>query len=255
MAAFACFLKFVLHFKNPFLWTAQELLFEVQKGFPHKDFPDQVLFGDTHVHTSLSPDAGLVGTTLGVDKAYRFASGEEVSSNTGQPVKLLRPLDFMVITDHAEYMGLAPMIRESSPVLLADEYGRWLYEKFRAGPERKNEAFKSIVADATSGKNGLARSDMAPTIWRQFVETADRHDNPGNFSAFIGFEWSSMPGGNNIHHVVVFRDGAEKASRVLPYSTLDSDDVEDLWTYLEGYEEKTGGSILAIPHNVYMAKC
>ena len=211
--------------------------------------PDKVLFGDTHLHTSLSPDAGLVGTKLSPADAYRFAAGEELVSNTGLPVRLVRPLDFLVVTDHAEYMGLAPMIRESSPVLLANEYGRWLHDNFRGGAEGKSEAFKSIVESATVGENRLAKSELAPAIWREFIGTADKHNNPGTFSAFIGFEWSSMPGGNNIHRVVVFRDGAERASKVLPYGTFDSDDVEDLWTYLAGYEKKTGGSILAIPHN------
>ncbi|MEE9473524.1 MAG: DUF3604 domain-containing protein, partial [Acidimicrobiia bacterium] len=78
-----------------------------------RNYPDRVFFGDTHFHTNLSFDAGLVGTTLGVDEGYRCARGEKVISNSGQPVQLIRPLDFLVITDHAELIGLAPMIHKS----------------------------------------------------------------------------------------------------------------------------------------------
>ena len=96
----------------------------VYSPYVNRDYPDQVLFGDAHFHTNLSPDAGLVGTTLDVDAAYRFARGEKVISNTGQPVQLVRPLDFLFITDHAEFLGLPLLIRRADPALLADPWGR-----------------------------------------------------------------------------------------------------------------------------------
>jgi hypothetical protein len=96
---------------------------KVYSPYAGRNYPDQVLFGDTHFHTNLSFDAGLVGTRLDVDDGYRFARGEMVISNTGQPVQLIRPLDFLVISDHAELIGLAPMIHESNPALLADPWG------------------------------------------------------------------------------------------------------------------------------------
>ena len=108
---------------------------EVYSPYAGRDYPDQVLFGDTHFHTNLSFDAGLVGTRLTMDEGYRFARGEMVISNTGQPVQLIRPLDFLVITDHAEFIGLAPMIHRSDPALLADPWGKWVHERFNAGPE------------------------------------------------------------------------------------------------------------------------
>jgi hypothetical protein len=92
---------------------------KVYSPYAGRNYPDQVLFGDTHAHTDLSFDAGLVGTSLGVDEGFRFARGERVISNSGQPVQLIRPLDFLVVTDHAEFIGLAPMIHESHPELLA----------------------------------------------------------------------------------------------------------------------------------------
>ncbi|MEE8512165.1 MAG: DUF3604 domain-containing protein, partial [Acidiferrobacterales bacterium] len=116
---------------------------KVYSRYVGRAYPDRVYWGDTHLHTKLSPDAGLIGTTLGVEDAYRFARGEKIISNTGQPVQLIRPLDFLAVTDHAEYIGLAPMIRESNPVLLADPYGKWLHERFNAGQEGRFEAFQS----------------------------------------------------------------------------------------------------------------
>ncbi len=222
---------------------------QIYSPFVDRAYPDRVLWGDTHIHTNLSPDAGLVGTSLDVEAAYRFARGEKVVSNTGQPVQLIRPLDFLVVTDHAEYIGLAPMIQEANPVLLADPYGKWLYERFNAGLEGQMEAFGSILNDGATGTNRFTSSGMARSIWEAFVETADAYNEPGRFSAFTGFEWSSFPSGNNLHRIVMFRDGAERTSQVLPFSLFDSQDPEDLWQYLADYEAKTGGNVLAIPHN------
>ena len=129
-------------------------------------FPDQVFFGDTHSHTNLSFDAGLVGTTLDVDAAYRFARGEKVTSNTGQPVQLIRPLDFLVITDHAEFIGLAPMIHASDPNLLADPWGKWVHERFAAGPEGRMEAFANIIEWGTIKlENPFSSNDAANGVW------------------------------------------------------------------------------------------
>ena len=222
---------------------------EVYSPYAGRAYPDQVLFGDTHVHTNLSPDAGLIGTKLDVHDAYRFARGETVVSNTGQRVQLIRPLDFLVVTDHAEYIGLAPMIRDANPILLSDPYGKFLYENFSAGPEGAMKAFASIINDATTGNNRLGQSEMVSTIWREFVKTADAYDEPGSFTAMTGFEWSTMPGGNNLHRVVVFRDGADKTSQTLPFGAFDSEDPQDLWRYLQNYETATGGGAIAIPHN------
>jgi hypothetical protein len=207
------------------------------------------LFGDTHFHTDLSFDAGLVGTTLGVDEGFRFARGEKVISNTGQPVQLIRPLDFLVITDHAEMLGLATMIQESNPVLLADPWGKWVHERFNAGPEGRMEAFQNIIEAGVRGINPFASSEAARSIWVDFVEQADAYDRPGHFSAMTGFEWSSTPDGDNLHRVVVFRDGADKTRQTIPFSLFDSMNPEDLWKYLANYEKEVGGQVLAIPHN------
>jgi len=237
--------------QEPEIVVTEEDLVQEKVYSPYADraYPDQVFFGDTHLHTNLSPDAGLIGTTLDVHAAYRFARGETVVSNTSQRIQLIRPLDFLVVTDHAEYIGLAPMIRDGDPVLLADPYGKWLYERFKAGPEGKMEAFRSILNDAVTGIDRFSSSDMVRTIWETVVEAAESYNEPGRFTALTGFEWTSSPRGDNLHRVVVFRDGAEVTGQVLPYSLFDSQDPQDLWRYLENYEATTGGNGLAIPHN------
>lgn len=221
----------------------------VYSPYVNRDYPDQVLFGDVHFHTNLSPDAGLVGTTLDVDAAYRFARGEKVISNTGQPVQLIRPLDFLAITDHAELIGLAPMVHNSAPELLADPWGRRIHELFQQGEEGRMKAFLQIIAAAKAGENPMDSDDAIRSIWIDFVEKADTYNEPGRFTAMTGFEWTSSPEGNNLHRVIIQRDGPEKTSQTLPFSLFDSMDPQDLWTYLERYEADTGGQAIAIPHN------
>ncbi|KUJ82839.1 DUF3604 domain-containing protein [Microbulbifer flavimaris] len=222
----------------------------VYSPYAGRDYPDQVLFGDTHFHTHLSFDAGLIGTTLDVDAAYRGARGEEVLSNSGQRFQLIRPLDFLVITDHAEMIGFAPMLREGHPALLADAWGKSAYERFNSGLEGQQEVFAEIIQLGTvEGVNPLSSNDATASIWQDFVEKAEQYNEPGHFTAMTGFEWTSTPGGDNLHRVVIFADGDDKTGRTLPFSMFDSLDPEDLWKYLAGYEEKTGGRAIAIPHN------
>ena len=167
----------------------------VYSPYAGRDYPDQVLFGDTHFHTNLSFDAGLVGTSLTMDEGYRFARGEKVISNTGQPVQLIRALDFLVITDHAEFIGLAPMIQTSDPVLLADLWGRWVHERFNTGPEGRGEAFRNIIEYGTiKMTNPFGSDDAARGIWVDFVEKADTYNEPGRFTAMTGIERSSSVG-------------------------------------------------------------
>ncbi len=222
---------------------------KVYSPFVNRDYPDQVFFGDTHFHTNLSFDAGLVGTSLDVDAGYRFARGEKVISNSGQPVQLVRPLDFLVVTDHSELIGLAPQIQNSAPELLADPWGKWVHDRFNAGPEGRMEAFGSIIAAGSSGHNPMSSNEAVRSIWEEFVHKAEGYNEPGRFSAMTGFEWSSTIDGDNLHRCIIFRDDADKTGQILPYSMFDSPDPEDLWKFLAAYEEKTNGQAFAIPHN------
>lgn len=211
----------------------------------------RVYWGDTHLHTSYSADAGMVGNTLGPDVAYRFALGHEIKTSSGQRARLIRPLDFLVISDHAENLGLSPLIAKSDPELLKTKYGKKLHDLVKAG--KGHEAFLIWIKDGMSKNTDLIDNPtMAKNVWEESIDIADKYNDPGRFTAFIAFEWTSINTSDkpsNLHRVVLFKDGADKTKKVLPYSMFDSYDPEDLWTYMEKYEKKTGGKVLAIPHN------
>jgi hypothetical protein len=220
--------------------------------YPAKTFPNHVYFGDTHLHTSYSADAGMAGAIVGPEDAYRFARGEEVKSNSGQRAKLQRPLDFLVIADHAENLGLAPMIAESNPGLLKNEWGKQVHDLVKTGTiEGQSRAFDMWLAAMQALKDPFKgqEEEMARPAWQHITATAEKYNEPGRFTALIGFEWTSGPDGNNLHRNVVFRDGKDKADQIIPLSYYDTGDPEDLWAWMAAYETKTGGRMLAIPHN------
>ena len=207
-------------------------------------FPTQVFFGDTHLHTSWSTDAGLAGATLGPDEAYRVARGEVVRSYGGLQVKLVRPLDFIVVADHAENLGLSDFIERADPLLLANPTGKRWWEMYEAG-----KGYDVFLEWGRDQKDLIQEPRMMKKVWAMVTRNAGKYYQPGSFTTFHGFEWTPHPNGNNMHRVVIFRDGEERASQVQPMSTYDSPDAEKLWEYLASYEEKTGGQVLAIPHN------
>jgi hypothetical protein len=238
--------------------TAQEWTLDrdqlVEQPKPYSPFvdqhlPQQVFFGDTHFHSSLSVDSGLIGNKLGLDQAFRFARGEEVASNTGQRVQLNWPLDFLVVSDHAEYLGIADLLNTGNPELLATEVGRRWYQAMQTGGDAAWQTAIRLVDDFKSGTPSFRDRRIERSVWDQVVDTASRYNEPGTFTAFNGFEWTSTPDGNNLHRVVVFRDGSDRVKQVVPFSAFDGPDPEELWAYMANYEEMTGGSILAIPHN------
>ena len=219
----------------------------VYSPYAAQHFPDNLYWGDTHVHTNASADAYGFGNALTPEDAYLFARGGTVTSNTGQPVRLGRPLDFIVVSDHAEYLGVSAMLDTRADQLAGSEIAqRWL-QFVREGKKQQ------ILLDSQKVSTGELELPHDPavtrSVWAKVAEAADRHNEPGKFTAFIGFEWSSLPNGNNLHRNILFRDGAELAKKTLPFSALDSRNPEDLWRYLQDYETRTGGKVLAIPHN------
>lgn len=218
--------------------------------FVDRSYPDQVLFGDLHFHTEISFDAGLIGTSLNIHDAFRVARGEKIVSNTGQPVQLIRPLDFLAITEHAEMLGLATAIRTSDPRLLADEWGRRTHTLFNSGQEGRMAAFADIIDIGTvQGRDPTGGLDLDGDIWLDIIETVDSYDDPGRFTALAGFEWTFTPQGDNLHRVILFEDGADKTAQTRPFTFFEGSDPELLWDYLAGYEASTGGSAIAVPHN------
>ncbi|MBW2385570.1 MAG: DUF3604 domain-containing protein, partial [Deltaproteobacteria bacterium] len=222
-----------------------------------RDFPTRALWGDTHVHTALSMDAGAFGARLSPSDAYRFAKGKELTSSTGLPVRLSRPLDFLVVADHSDNMGFFPLLVAGTPSFLADPVGRRWYEMIQAGGQEAVKVAVEVIQHFSEGTFPPALMSLPGTMayrdtWEQIMTAADAHNDPGHFTAFIGFEWTSNTAGDNLHRVVIFRDDKHKASMVEPYPTLKpagSDDPRDLWKWMQAYEGKTGGRILAIAHN------
>jgi len=226
-----------------------------QRGFP--TFP---LWGETHVHTGFSMDAALFGNRTLHETAYRLARGEEIIASSGQPVKLSRPLDWLVIADHSDMMGMVQDIFKGDPLVMTTEQGRRWNKGIKssdplAGPKTALDLIETFSQGKMDPKLVEAYSPGAPkyrSVWDQMLKTAEEYNEPGRFTALIGFEWTSLIEGANMHRNVVFRDNADKAGMVEPYVTqkpYGSIDPLDLYDYLEKYEEKTGGSALAIAHN------
>ena len=234
-------------------WTPkQEHVPERESEYsPYVDdfFPRRVFWGDTHHHSSYSFDSGMFGNTLGPDESFRFARGEEVVASNGMRAKLIRPLDFLVVSDHAAYLGFTELMRTADPRLMATKGGREMVEGYQAGGETAWLFVVSMMKDFDIGTPRLDDPQLTRSVWESVVDIASKYDEPGLFTAFNGYEWTSAPTGNNLHRVVVFRDGPERVKQIVPFSAFDSDEPEPLWEFLAGYEEKTGGQALAIPHN------
>jgi len=222
-----------------------------------RGFPTNVYWGDTHVHTGMSMDAGAFGAKLLPEDAHRFARGEELTSSTGQRVKLSRPLDFLVVADHSDNMGFFPRLVAGDPKMLADPTGRKWYDMVQIGGQEGVKAAVEIVQSLTMNTMPealaiLPGSDVYRAAWEVSLDAAEKYNEPGRYTALHGYEWTSTENGINRHRVVIYRDDADKASVLVPYSTvrpLGSPDERDLWKWMSFYEEKTGGRILAIGHN------
>jgi hypothetical protein len=220
-----------------------------------RKFPSQVYWGDTHLHTAMSFDAGAFGNRLGIAEAYRFARGEEITSSTGIPAKLSRPLDWLMVADHSDNMGFFPDLLAGDQNLLSDPQGREWYDRIQAG--EGVEVALDIISLFSQGKFPESLMYSPDTMayksaWQQTIKTAEEFNDPGKFTAFIGYEWTSLVKGNNLHRVVMYRDGADKASQMVAYTTvppLGSPNPRDLWKWMTTYEKKTGGDVLAIAHN------
>jgi len=216
-----------------------------------RNFPTQVFFGDTHLHTAASGDAFGFGNKINDEEALKFARGDEITSAGTLRVKLSRPLDFLVVADHAVAYGAMLEVFQGNPSLMGNpKLKRW-NEMLRAGGEMSFKAVMEMI-QSVSDKSlppELLGKKLFRSVWEKHTAVVDRYNDPGKFTAFQGYEWTSHPGGNNLHRVVIFQDAKERVNRVLPFSSFNSENPEDLWEWMRAYEEKTSGSILAIPHN------
>ncbi len=214
-------------------------------------FPTRVYWGETHVHTSNSLDAVAFGVRLGPEEAFRFARGEEVTATHGERVKLSRPLDWLVVADHSDGIGAMLEIVAGNPALLKDPTVRDWHNRVNQGGDAALAATMDIINAFTQGNlpEVLISKEFTQTIWDRYLKIAEKYNEPGRFTTVIGYEWTSTENGNNLHRNVLYRDGADLARQMLPYTTMESFNPEDLWNWMERYEEKTGGKLLALAHN------
>ena len=221
----------------------------------NRNYPTNVYFGDTHLHTRLSMDAGTFGNRLGLEDAYRFTRGEEVTASKGFKAQLGRPLDFVVIADHSDGMGFFDMFASGDPMMMEKEEGRRWNKAINEGGQASVDAALEIITMFSQGKMPWKTNDpdLMKPVWHQTIEAAEKFNEPGKFTAFIGYEWTSLLKGNNLHRVVIYKDGGNEARQTLPFTLEDSADPERLWDAMQAYEEKTGGDLLAIPHNGNLA--
>jgi hypothetical protein len=234
---------------------------EPYSPYAERDFPNLPLWGDTHLHTAISFDAGAFGARLLPPDAYRFAKGEEVISSTGQPVRLSRPLDFLVVADHSDNMGFFPNLQAGAPYVMASEKGRKWHEMIKAGGQEAVKAAVELIVAFSQDKfpkelASLPGTNVYRSSWDDTINAAEEANDPGHFTAFIGYEWTSLVKGNNLHRVVMYRDGGNRARLMEPYTMtppLGSPNPVDLWKWMVDYEKKTTGQVLAIAHNGNMS--
>lgn len=219
-----------------------------------KKFPTKVLWGDTHLHTNLSLDARAFGVTVSPEDAYRLARGEEITTSHGEPIRLSRPLDWLVIADHSDGLGAMDEVVKGNPMLMEDPKAKDWHDRIAKGGESALNATMEIIetfAGITGEAMPAAVVDPAfvRTVWEDYLDTAEAFNEPGRFTTMIGYEWTSTEGGNNLHRNVLYRDGKAEAKQVLPFTAAESFNPEDLWQWMASYQNKTGGQLLALAHN------
>ena len=228
--------------------------------YARRTFPERPLWGDNHLHTSLSFDAAGFGNRVSPRDAYRLARGEEITASSGQPVRLSRPLDWLAITDHSDNMGFTNDVLAALPIVTKYEQGARWSKGFNAGGQEAVETTIDMITAFSQGKMDPEMvSNYSPgarryaTIWDDVINAAEEFNEPNRFTAFIGFEWTSQVSvGSNMHRNVIFRDNGDRARQVVPYTTqapIGSTDPLDLYKYLENYETKTNGAAMTFAHN------
>ncbi len=212
-----------------------------------KDYPRKLLWGDTHLHSNQSADAYTIGNSnLTPSDAFRFARGEEVISEKGVRAKLRVPLDFLMVSDHATFLGMFKRIENRDPEILKTPLGK----RWRKYMDENDPNLFTEFVDGLDGRleDTFSKEDYIP-IWKEITENVDKFNQPGIFTALIGYEWTPAPTGDNLHRVVVFKDDAKLAQKIIPFSAIDSRKPEDLWNFLKEYNSSTGGEAISISHN------
>ena len=202
-------------------------------------------FGDLHIHSSWSLDAFAFGVRVGPEQAYSFARGGEIEHISGEPIKMRgEPLDFMALTEHANYMGISNSAMDpQNPISKIPLIQSLMSDDAAVKGKAMGSLFKRIGRDIFIPE--LNTDTVIESAWQQLVDLADQNNEPGKFTTFVGYEYTSMPEGQNLHRNVIFR-GSDVPSR--PFSTFSSPNPEDLWRWMDN-ARANGSDVMAIPHN------
>ncbi|MCH1929081.1 DUF3604 domain-containing protein [Shewanella sp. A25] len=217
-----------------------------------RSYPTRPLWGELHLHTSWSADAIAAGTRVGPDEALKYAEGQEITSSTGQQVKLSRPYDWMMVADHSDAMGVMSAVLDGKSSLMTDPTLKRWHEGMVKGGEEATKVVMEMITLQGEGKipKPMTDKNVQMDIWHEMTTIVEGHNKPGTFTALIGYEWTSnFGGGNNLHRNVVYRDGKALADQVRPLTTFDTEIPNKLWDWMQAFEDKTGGQVLAVPHN------
>ena len=227
-------------------------------------YPNNVYWGDTHVHTYLSADAFSMGNLITPDQAYRFAKGDTIRATGGDEARLRRPLDFLMVSDHAENLGVLPRLMAGDPGLLESEDGQRFFDMLAGRPELPDVLGAKSLEEYNAGNLALGTAkaakggdygvddDFKLDVWQGVVAVAEKHNDPGRFTTFAGYECSS--GSPMLHRNVMFAGVPEHTMSRRPFFANDSRNPEDLWAHLERYREETGSDVIAIPHNSNLSR-
>ena len=191
------------------------------------EYPQNLYWGDTHLHTRNSPDAYSLGNmNLSQADAYRFAMGQELRTHNGMRVRLKRPLDFLVVSDHSEYLGgYFRFALQDKLIMDTDVVRHWQAELNAGNPLAMVLSFSDSMN--SPGSVPIFPKEVQLEIWKDVVQTSDEYNQPGRFTALTGYEWTAMKDGNNLHRVVVLADEADKAGQVAPFTGQESVDARD----------------------------
>jgi hypothetical protein len=207
-------------------------------------------FGETHVHTSWSFDAYIFGNTkTGPADALAYAKGQTIKHPLGYDIKIETPLDWMGVTDHSEYVGTVRLANEPGSAISKLPIAQKLIVK---KPEDVQRIYLWLGGTITENKpiKELISPEVAGSVWKQNIDIANQANEPGKFTAFCSYEWTSTPNNRNMHRNIFFRDCAKVPEQ--PYSSIDSSIPSDLWDWMDKQRE-AGNELLAISHNANLS--
>ncbi len=203
----------------------------------------KALFGELHIHTWWSFDAYTNSTRLTPDDAYEFAKGKPKKHPDGQTYQISRPLDFMAVTDHSESLGISARMADPKHPMSKLPIAKRIISGDRTALEEVRKAYRRGAP-----VDGIDDPETRREVWDLVIASANRHYDPGTFTALIAYEWTGTPNGQNLHRNVIFKGDTAPT----PFSALDSSKPEDLWAWMDRVREE-GHNVLAIPHNLNLS--